>query len=85
MKEEFEKFHNDNSDYKKTILASQLMLLRSELVVDKGVGILKELEDMITFSSIGKLIEKRIKEQEESCQSINGKIKPAIESAIALV
>jgi hypothetical protein len=85
IKENFYQFYHDGSTFKKTALAAQLMLLRSELVVDTGTGILKELEDMISVSSLGRLIEEKIKEQKSSCIKINEKIKPAINSAKALV
>lgn len=85
IKEDFYRFYHDGSTFKKTALAAQLMLLRSELVVDTGTGILKELEDMISVSSLGRLIEEKIKEQKSSCIKINDKIKPAIKSAKALV
>ena len=85
LKKRFFDFNTETSPFKKAVLASQLMLLRSELVVDTGGGILESLERMIEVSSIGRLIEKKIKEQESACIDLKGKINPVIVAAKKLV
>ena len=75
LKEKFNKFNIETSPFKKAILASQLMLLRSELVVDTGGGILESLEGMIEVSSIGRLIEKKIRKQKSDCIDLESKNK----------